>query len=163
MAYNGACKVSYSKGGFMSEDAGEFLHCQIKYSKSLSWAKNLNKLFTVLGGKFKFSAQDSDMEYLCWQCKNSPVSSDLKPPLHCTVHSVSARPKQILGTCSYGCNHCLFVDIFCSIFSMSQTESGVCNGFGLHVQFPILNFKPYRHSFSGCWRKWYITLWGGFF
>jgi hypothetical protein len=38
-------------------------------------------LFTVLGGKFKFSAQDSDLEYLCWQCKNSPVSSDLKPPL----------------------------------------------------------------------------------
>ena len=36
---------------------------------------------TVLGGKFKFSAQDSDLEYLFWQCKNSPVSSDLKPPL----------------------------------------------------------------------------------
>jgi hypothetical protein len=41
----------------------------------------LNKLFTVLGGKFKFSAQGSDLEYLCWQCQNSPVSSDLKPPL----------------------------------------------------------------------------------
>jgi hypothetical protein len=38
-------------------------------------------LFTVLGGKFKFSAQDSDLEYLIWQRKNSPVSSDLKPPL----------------------------------------------------------------------------------
>ena len=24
-----------------------------------------NKLFTVLSGKFKFSAQDSDLEYLC--------------------------------------------------------------------------------------------------
>ena len=52
-----------------------------EYSKSLSWAENLNKLFNVLGGKFKFSAQDSDLEYLCWQWKNSPVSSDLKPPL----------------------------------------------------------------------------------
>jgi hypothetical protein len=41
----------------------------------------LNKLFTDLGGKFKFSAQDSDLEYLCWQCKNPAVSSDLKPPL----------------------------------------------------------------------------------
>ena len=30
-------KVS-SKGGFKSEDSGEFLHCQHKYSKSLSWA-----------------------------------------------------------------------------------------------------------------------------
>jgi hypothetical protein len=38
-------------------------------------------LFTVLGGKFKFSAQDSDLEYLFWQRKNSQVSSDLKPPL----------------------------------------------------------------------------------
>ena len=65
----------------MSEDTGGFLHCQNKYSKSLSWAENLNKLFTVLGGKFNFSAQDSDLEYLFWQRKNSQVSSDLKPPL----------------------------------------------------------------------------------
>ena len=41
----------------------------------------MNKLFTVLGGKFKFSAQDSDLEYLFWRCKNLPVSSDLNPPL----------------------------------------------------------------------------------
>ena len=27
-------------------------------------AENLNKLFTDLSGKFKFSAQDSDLEYL---------------------------------------------------------------------------------------------------
>ena len=51
------------KNGFKSEDTGEFLLLQNKYSKSLSWAENLNKLFTVLGGKFKFSAQDSDLEY----------------------------------------------------------------------------------------------------
>ena len=43
--------------------------------------KILTSFFTVLGGKFKFSAQDSDLEYLCWRCKNSPVSSDLKLPL----------------------------------------------------------------------------------
>ena len=30
---------------------------------------------------FKFSAQDSDLKYLSWQRKNSPVSSDLNPPL----------------------------------------------------------------------------------
>ena len=41
----------------------------------------MNKFFTVLGGKFKFSAQDSDFEYLFWRGKNPPVSSDLKPPL----------------------------------------------------------------------------------
>ena len=34
-----------------------------KYAKSLSWAENLNKLYTVKGGKFKFSAQDSDLAY----------------------------------------------------------------------------------------------------
>jgi hypothetical protein len=43
-------------------------------------------LFTALGGKFKFSAQDSDLEYLFWQRKNSPVSSDLKPPLNSTAN-----------------------------------------------------------------------------
>ena len=55
------CLLGSTKGGFKSEDAGEFLCCQIKYYKSLSLAENLNKLFTVLGGKFKFSAQDSDL------------------------------------------------------------------------------------------------------
>ena len=69
------------KAVFKSEETGGFLHCQNKYSKSLSWAENLNKLFTDLGGKFKFSAQDSDLEYLFWRSKNPPVSSDLKPPL----------------------------------------------------------------------------------
>ena len=64
----------------MSEDTGKIICLQHKHSKSLSWAENLKKLFTVLGGKFKFSAQDSDFEYLCWRCKNSPVSSDFKPP-----------------------------------------------------------------------------------
>ena len=52
------------KGGFNSEDTEKSLPLQHKYSISLSLAENLNKLFTVLGGKFKFSAQDSNLEYL---------------------------------------------------------------------------------------------------
>ena len=52
---------SATRGGFKSEDTGEFLLLQNKYSKSLSWAENLDKLFTVLGGKLKFSAQDSNL------------------------------------------------------------------------------------------------------
>ena len=56
----------------------------VKVASSL---KILEKLCTVLGGKFKISAQDSDLEYSCWRCKNSPVSSDLKPPL--VLHSQS--------------------------------------------------------------------------
>ena len=51
------------KGGFQSEDTGEFLILQNKYSKSLSWAES----FYVLGGKFKFSAQDRDLEYFFLQ------------------------------------------------------------------------------------------------
>ena len=55
------------KGGFKSKNTEEFFRCQNKCSKSLSWADNLSKLFTVLGVKFKFSAQDSDLEYSFWQ------------------------------------------------------------------------------------------------
>ena len=65
------------KGGFKSEDTGGFLLLQNKYSKALSWAENLNKLFTDLGVKFKFSAQDSDLEYLFRRSKDPPVSSDI--------------------------------------------------------------------------------------
>ena len=54
----------------------------------------MNKLFSDLGGKFKFSAQDSDLEYLFWQCKNPPVSSDLKPPL---ADTLLARYKPSFG------------------------------------------------------------------
>ena len=69
------------KGGFKSEDTGEFLHLQYKYSRSLSWAENLNFLPKTVNNLFKFSAQASDLEYLCWICKNFLLSSDLKPPL----------------------------------------------------------------------------------
>ena len=56
-------KVFHIKGGFKSEDTGEFLLLQNKYSKLLSWAKNFNKMFTVLGEKFKFSTQDSKTRF----------------------------------------------------------------------------------------------------
>ena len=68
-----------------SKDTGEFLLLSNKYSKSLSSAENLNKLFNVLGGKFKFSAKDTDViylhRYLFWRTKNPPVAFDLKPTL----------------------------------------------------------------------------------
>ena len=41
----------------------------------------MNLLPKTVNNLFKFSAQDSDLEYLCWRRKNCPVSSDLKPPL----------------------------------------------------------------------------------
>ena len=40
-----------------------------------------------------FSAHDSHMEYSCWQCKYSSVSSDLKPPLPTRLH-VTGLPKK---------------------------------------------------------------------
>jgi hypothetical protein len=69
------------KGGFKSEEAGDFFRCQNRYSKSLSWAENLNFPPKTVNNLFKFSTQDSDLEYSFWQWKNSWVSSDLKPPL----------------------------------------------------------------------------------
>ena len=70
-------KWQISKGGFKSEDTGEYLHCHQKYSKSLSWAENLNLPPKTVNNIFKFYAQVSDLEYLCWRRKNSPVSSDI--------------------------------------------------------------------------------------
>ena len=61
----------------------------------------MNKLFTVLGGKFKFSAQNIDLEYLIWQGKNSPVSSDLKPPLKITISKIFAKDNEIINSCGF--------------------------------------------------------------
>ena len=69
----------------MSEDTGGFLNCQNKYSKSLSRAEHLNFPPESVNNLFKFSAQDSDLEYLFWQFKNPPVSSDIEPPLEALV------------------------------------------------------------------------------
>ena len=70
-----------TKDGFKSEETGGFLLLQNKYSESLSWAENSNFPPKTVNNLFKFFAQDSDLEYLCRQWKNSPVSSDLKPSL----------------------------------------------------------------------------------
>ena len=55
---------------FFSESAIFFSNLQIckrNYSKSLYWAWNLNKLFTIMDGNFKFQVQDSDLEYFFWR------------------------------------------------------------------------------------------------
>ena len=43
--------------------------------------KSLNYPPKTVNNLFKFSAQDSELEYSCWRHKNFPASSDLKPPL----------------------------------------------------------------------------------
>ena len=60
-------KFDFTKGGFFSESEIRSSNLQISkmnYSKSLSWTWILNKLLTLLGGKFKFQAQDSNLEFL---------------------------------------------------------------------------------------------------
>ena len=51
--------IKFTKGGFFSESAMCFLHCQNKYSKSLSWTWNLNFPPITVNKLFKFQAQDS--------------------------------------------------------------------------------------------------------
>ena len=50
-------EFSQAKGGFKSEDTGEVLHLQHKYSIPLSWTENLNFLPKKVNNLFKFSAQ----------------------------------------------------------------------------------------------------------
>ena len=61
-----------AKSRIMSEGMGRFLLLQNKYAKSLSWAENLNFPPTTVNKFFKFSAQDSNLEYLLWRGKNFP-------------------------------------------------------------------------------------------
>ena len=63
------------KGGLFSENAICFLHCQIK---SLSWTWHLNFPPITVNNLFKFQAQDSDLEYLFWQCEKHNTLSEKK-------------------------------------------------------------------------------------
>ena len=47
------------KVAFIQKVRFVFLNLPQTYSKLLSWAWNLNLLFTVIGGKFKFHVQDT--------------------------------------------------------------------------------------------------------
>ena len=81
-------RKSITKGDFFSESAMCFSHFQNEYFKSLSWAWNLNKLFTVMGGKFKFQVQDSDLEYLFCRFDKHIALSEKKLPLDAGMYNV---------------------------------------------------------------------------
>ena len=51
-------QMTLAKGGFKSEETGGFLSLQNKYSKSLSWAENLDFPPKSENNLFKLSAQD---------------------------------------------------------------------------------------------------------
>ena len=54
--------------------------------KNHPWLLFLNNLF-------KFYAQDSDLEYLFWHCKNPPVYSDIKPHLNPNLEILLSQDK----------------------------------------------------------------------
>ena len=54
---------SYLKVDFFQKVQFDFSNLPKKIFKSLSWAGNLNELYTFVGGKFKFQVQDSDIDY----------------------------------------------------------------------------------------------------
>ena len=56
-----------SKGGIISEDNGRFLLLQKNIPNY--YPEEKIKLLTVMGGKFKFSAQDRDLEYFFGEVK----------------------------------------------------------------------------------------------
>ena len=54
---------------------------------------NLNKLFTVIGEKFKFQVQDRDLEYSFWQCEKHIALSEKKPPWKLTGNKITFQPE----------------------------------------------------------------------
>ena len=54
-----------------------------KGAKSLPWAENFSKLLIVMAGKFKFSAQGSDLAPFVGNGTKIKISSDIKQPLVC--------------------------------------------------------------------------------
>ena len=65
--------ILLSRVSFWSESFMQLKKC----AKSLSWAESLNIWFAVQGGKFNFSAQDSDLAHFLSRIK----LSDKKLPL----------------------------------------------------------------------------------
>ena len=65
----------------------------------------MNLLFTVIGGKFKFQVQDSDLEYFLGRFEKHIALSEKKPPLmhketFPTVMSQCAQPDVPVGSCN---------------------------------------------------------------
>ena len=73
------------KGGLISEGILTLVPLPTKGAKSLSCAENLNKLFTVKGGKFKFSAQGRDLALFVDNGTKVKILSEIKLPLRDSI------------------------------------------------------------------------------
>ena len=69
----------------MSEGISTLVPLAIKGAKSLPWEENSNKLFTVMGTKFKFSAHGSDLAPFVGKGTKFKIPFEIKPPLHSTI------------------------------------------------------------------------------
>ena len=67
------------KGGLISEKYFDF--GPIAKKRYQITAENLNQLFTVMGGKFKLSAQGRDLAPFVGNGTKVKIPSEIKPPL----------------------------------------------------------------------------------
>ena len=100
--------------------------------------KNLNFPPKTVNNLLKFSAQDSDLEYLCWRRKIFPVSSDLKPPLGYGIYLIDSITywKYEIGLTSnskeIGCPYICRWEKKSHLIKILQTERGKrCNRIAL--------------------------------
>ena len=77
------CHNELHKGGFFSESAFHFLHLQISKKKIFQKTILSLKFEFVIGGEFKFQAQDSYLEYFFedWEIWKTNRTFWKKPPL----------------------------------------------------------------------------------
>ena len=62
-----------------------------------------NKLFTVMGGKFKFSAQESDLAHFVGNGTKAKIPSEIKPPLGLML-----------------CTYCVVCTVVCNAFTIGR-------------------------------------------
>ena len=70
--------VNSTKGGLTSEGILTLVPLPKRGAKSCHWAENLNKLFTVKGGKFKLSAQGRDLSLFVGNGTKVKIPSEIK-------------------------------------------------------------------------------------
>ena len=72
-------KTFVTKSGLISEGILTLVPLPTKSAKLFHWAEDLNKLLTVMGEKFKFSAQGSDLAPFVANGTKYKIPSEIKP------------------------------------------------------------------------------------
>ena len=77
------------KGGLIPEDISTMVSSTTKSAKSLK--ENLNKVFTVIGEKLKFPAQESDLAPFVGNGTKVKIPYEIKPPLEQEIDNLSSK------------------------------------------------------------------------